>query len=346
MATAPSRLTLYLAGAYTLLAVYGSLYPFSGWTDSGAPLDAFMTAGWPRYTTAFDISINVAAYVPLGFLWVAALRPTLGRVLALIAAVAIGACLSLAMETLQNFLPSRVPSNLDFGGNAIGTLIGAIAGTHWGTALLDGGHLHALRHRLFHSGTMADKGLLLIWLWLLTQFNPETLPFGNGDLHSLLDLHALPYVAEDFPRVEALIVAANTLAIALLISLLAQGRTVVLAVIAAALMAKSFAFLLLMNGVAGLAWATEGSLTGFAIGLALWLIASVLPASWRQALAVLSLLVAATLVNLAPENPYLANTFQVWNPGQFLNFHGLTRLTSNLWPFLALPWLMMLRGNR
>ena len=52
------------------------------------------------------------------------------------------------------------------------------------------------------------------------------------------------------------------------------------------------------------------------------------------------------LVNLAPENPYLANTWQTWNPGQFLNFHGLTKLVSSLWPFLALPWLMMLRMEK
>jgi VanZ family protein len=340
-----SRQPLYLAGAYTLLAIYGSLYPFSGWTDSGAPVAAFLTAAWPRHTTAFDIGINVAAYVPLGFIWVTALRPSLGRPLALIAAVAFGTLLSLGLETLQNFLPSRVPSNLDLACNATGTLVGAIAGTRWGATLLDGGRLHALRHRLFHSGAMADKGLLVVWLWLLTQFNPEILLFGNGDLRNLLDLHALPYVARDFPRIEAVIVAANTVAIALLVSLLAPRRAPVLAIVAAALMAKSFAFLLMMNGVGGLAWATEGSLTGVAVGLASWLIVSGLPARWRRTLAALTVLVAATLVNLAPVNPYLANTFQVWNPGQFLNFHGLTRVASNLWPFIALFWLILLRGE-
>ena len=60
----------------------------------------------------------------------------------------------------------------------------------------------------------------------------------------------------------------------------------------------------------------------------------------------LNQLFATVLVNLAPENPYLANTWQTWNPGQFLNFHGLTRLTSALWPFLALPWLMLLRMEK
>jgi VanZ family protein len=347
LATAPaSRLALYLAGAYALLAIYGSLYPLTGWTNSGAPLAAFLSAGWPRYTSAFDIAINIAAYVPMGFLWVAGLRPTLGRWLTPIAAVVIGALLSLCLETLQNFLPSRVPSNLDLACNTVGTFLGTLAGTFWASTLLDGGRLYALRHRVFVPGTMADKGLLLILLWLLTQFNPETLLFGNGDLRELLDLQALAYEAEDFARIEAMIVGTNTLAIALLISLLTRQRTPILLVVGGALVAKSFAFLLMMNGADGLAWATEGSLKGFAVGMALWLPTSFLNARWRQVFATLALLVAAIMVNLAPENPYLENTFQVWNPGQFLNFHGLTRLTSNLWPFLALPWLILLRGEK
>jgi hypothetical protein len=79
--------------------------------------------------------------------------------------------------------------------------------------------------------------------------------------------------------------------------------------------------------------------------LIFWLLASPLQARWQKALASVSLLLATTLVNIAPENPYLANTFQTWNPGQFLNFHGLTRLVSNLWPFLALPWLILMRTD-
>jgi VanZ family protein len=347
LATAPaSRLALYLAGVYLLLAIYGSLYPFSGWSDSGAPLTAFLTAGWPRYTTAFDIAINVAAYVPMGFLWVAALRRPLGRWLAPLAAVGIGVLTSLCLESLQNFLPSRVPSNLDWAGNSIGTLAGTVAGLRWGATLADGGRLHDLRHRVFIAGTMADKGLLLILLWLLTQFNPETLLFGNGDLRDLVGLGALDYEVDDFARIEALIVGANTVAVALLISLLARRRLPVLILLGIGLVAKSFAFELIMNGHDGLAWATEGSLTGLGAGVGIWLVASPLPARWQQVAATLALLFAAIVVNLAPENPYLENTFQVWNPGQFLNFHGLTRLASNLWPFLALPWLILLRGEK
>ena len=63
-------------------------------------------------------------------------------------------------------------------------------------------------------------------------------------------------------------------------------------------------------------------------------------------MAALALLFATVMVNVAPENPYLLNTLQIWNPGQFLNFNGLTRLIASLWPFLALPWLMIYRPER
>ncbi|MDP2809568.1 MAG: VanZ family protein [Rhodocyclaceae bacterium] len=350
MPDAHSRFPLTLAIAWTLLAIYGSLYPFAGWSDSGVPLGDFLVAGWPRYFTGFDLATNIAAYVPLGFLWVAALRSRLPAhlpiVATVLAATLIGTSLSLATETLQNFLPSRVPSNVDLACNALGSLLGALAGARWSQSLLDGGRLHALRTRLLLRGTPADAGLLLLLLWLLTQFNPETLLFGNGGLRGLLDLPTLmPYSAEGFARIEAAIVASHTLTIALVTTLLARcwRRTLVLAIIVVALMAKSFTFLLMMRGVAGLAWATPGSLAGLAAGLLLWLIASPLHARWRQALAASALLLATALVNLAPENPYLASTLQTWSSGQFLNFHGLTKLVSSLWPFLALPWLFLFR---
>ncbi|MBI4998323.1 MAG: VanZ family protein [Rhodocyclales bacterium] len=348
MARDRSPLPLYLATAYTLLAVYGSLYPFAGWHDSGAPLTAFLTAGWPRYTTGFDIVGNMGAYLPLGFLWVATLRQRLFVVPAVILAVAIGTVLSFAMEAMQHFLPSRVPSNLDLACNAIGSLAGALAGARWASSMFDGGRFDNWRHRVFAAGGMPDAGLLLIWLWLLTQFNPDTLLFGNGSLRELLDVPAsLDYSADGFIRIEAAIVGAHTLAIALIVTLLARPWMpgVALTVVAAGLLAKSFAFLVMMSGRGGLAWATPGSLTGLVAGVLFWFLATPLQARWQRALAALSLLVATTLVNIAPENPYLAHTFQAWNPGQFLNFHGLTRLASNFWPFLALPWLMLMRPD-
>src|SRR5690606_5845131 len=57
-----------LAGAYVLLVVYASLYPFANWRDQQIPPWDFLFAEWPRYWTAFDLGANVVGYIPLGFL--------------------------------------------------------------------------------------------------------------------------------------------------------------------------------------------------------------------------------------------------------------------------------------
>jgi VanZ family protein len=71
---ARNHLLLYLNLGYALLIVYASLYPLTGWRDSGSnPLD-FLAAAWPRYLHAFDLATNVLAYLPFGFLCAATLR--------------------------------------------------------------------------------------------------------------------------------------------------------------------------------------------------------------------------------------------------------------------------------
>ena len=59
----------------------------------------------------------------------------------------------------------------------------------------------------------------------------------------------------------------------------------------------------------------------------------------------LALLAATVLVNLAPENPYAVQALGNWQAGQFLNFNGLTRLVSVLWPYAALAYLMTLPSS-
>ncbi len=63
-----------------LLVAYASLYPLSGWRDVGLSPFAYLSAPWPRYATVFDIAVNVAGYLPFGFLAVMALHPRVGGV--------------------------------------------------------------------------------------------------------------------------------------------------------------------------------------------------------------------------------------------------------------------------
>ncbi|MBM3390398.1 MAG: VanZ family protein [Betaproteobacteria bacterium] len=343
-----SPLASYLAAAYALLVVYASLHPFAGWRDNGVPPFAFLEAAWPRYHTGFDLAANVLAYVPLGFLLVPALQARLGVAAAALVAALAGAALALGLETLQNFLPSRVPSNIDLACNGIGAMIGAAAGMNWGRELVDGGCLHRLRMRLVAPGHAADFGLVLLGLWLLAQLNPELLLFGTGDLRdlrALLDLPALPYSAERFAVIEAGVAAGGTLAAGLVCwSLLRlRSRALLAGMLLAPLAIKAFADAVLVNAAQFAHWVTPGNAAGLAIGSAVLLAATYLPPLAQRIVAALALLFATALVNLAPENPYLTAALAVWQQGHFLNFNGLTKLVSSLWPFAALPYLMLPR---
>lgn len=346
------KLPQYLAAAYTLLALYASLYPFAGWRDTGVDPLAFLVAAWPRYFTTFDLVANALAYLPLGFLWATVLVARLPALLALVLVLLGGGLFSFGVEFVQNFLPSRVPSNLDLASNALGAFVGALSGLRWGVHLLDGGRLHAWREYRFLRGADGDRGLLLLGLWLLTQLNPETFLFGNGNLRSLMGLPAaFHFDAGHFLELEMATVAAHTLAIGLIASLLAANHPALLpcAVLGTAMLVKSLALLLLMQGVLvapwGFAWLTPGSFSGLMLGFVLWMGTLNLRQSERQALAVLALMLATVLVNLMPDNPYFEHSLRDWRQGHFLNFNGLTRLVSSLWPFLALPWLMLSRRS-
>ena len=337
-----NALARHLAVAFTLLVVYASLHPFSGWRDLGAPPLAWLDAPWPRYYTGFDIAFNIAGYLPLGFLWAAVLQRRIGRLAAIPVIAVIGALLSAALETTQNYLPSRVPSNLDLMCNAAGALLGAMAGARWGRTLLHGGRLAAWRERHVTPGLIGDSGMVLVGFWLLTQVNPESLLFGNGDLRNAMGIEpAVPFDVARFAHIEGAIAAINALAIGLVMVMLRFRIHTVLVLLLAGMVVRTLAAAILVEPRSALHWITTGNMTGVAAGLALLLPMLWLPPALRRGLAGLALLLATVLVNLAPENPYLAEATLVWRSGHFLNFNGLTRLLSMLWPFLAMSWLLI-----
>jgi VanZ family protein len=343
-----ARLLLFV---YLVLIVYASLYPFSGWRDHGAsPLD-FLGAPRPRQMLPFDVVSNVAAYALLGLLAVWAAPARQRGVLAVLLVTLAGTCLSLALEATQSYLPARVASSIDVLSNAAGTLLGALVGwrsTRW---MLGAGPLRGWRTRLLLPGLQADIGLALLGLWLFMQLNPAMLLFGGGDLRDLLaGPTGPPRAPEFFAAIETVSAAANLAAVALLASAIAAPgapvRRLVLLLIGTALAVKTLAFAIIMRAEHVLAWLTPGALQGLLAGLAVALLAVSLPRVARLALAAVLLMAAAVLVNFAPPNPYLAATLIVWRQGHFLNFNGLTRLVSSLWPFAATAFLIVLAARR
>lgn len=186
-----------LALAYALLVAYACLHPLAGWRDSGLPLFDWLWAPWPKYFIPEDLVFNILGYLPLGLLVAAALPANLAFARKVTAATLLAGLLSLGLETTQNFLPSRIASNLDLGGNLAGALLGALAGARWGAAVFGPyGRLHRWRTRYLIAGRTGEAGLVLLVLWLIGQLSATDLLFASGDIRSLLDIPApLPFRA-------------------------------------------------------------------------------------------------------------------------------------------------------
>jgi VanZ family protein len=343
-----SPLAAYFAAAIGVLIVYACLHPFTGWRDPGLPAFDFLSAPWPRYYTWVDLTVNVIGIVPLSF----ALVPALGRLprgWAVLLAILITFCLSLSVETLQNFLPSRVPSNVDVGCNTLGGLLGALAGGRWGGRLFDPhSGLTRWRRKRIVSGHAGELGLVLMGLWLLTLLTPESLLFATGDLRRLFDLPTpLQFNPTRFVKVEAAIATSQLVAVGLTARCMMRQFSpwpIVLLVLLG-LGAKTLAAAAFFSPGEPLHWATPGGQIGLAAGSALLGLCLLLPARSHAMLAGMALLVATALVNLAPENPFLPSDAALIRQGNFLNFHGLTQLTASLWPFVTFAYLGLLGAS-
>ena len=168
-----------LVWIYAILIVYASLYPFDNWRVQGIAPWAFMTSPLPRYWTGFDVLSNVLGYAPFGFLLALALHRTHRNWPAIALTTLAAATLSLTMESLQMFLPVRVPSNVDAGLNILGALAGgAIARALEWVGLLD--RWSRFRDRWFVSDASGALALLAVWPFAL--LFPAPVTFGLGQV--------------------------------------------------------------------------------------------------------------------------------------------------------------------
>jgi len=346
-----STLARYLLLVYALLVVYASLHPFSGWTALGVDPFAFLTAPPPRYVLRLDIVANILGYAPLGFLAVLAAYPRWRGVKAVAAAGAAAVVMSFMFEALQSYLPSRDPSNFDFAANSAGGISGALLAAFVSDKLLGPHGLKALRHRVFRPGPRVDLGLVLLGLWLFSQMDPQTLLFGAGDLRVLFQEPAAQlHPADVFVRAEALVVGANAAAVGLLAALLGvpakHPRAFFAAIIAVALAVHAAAYAVYFGADGALNWLTPGAYIGVGTGVLVILAASTLPRPAQFVLCALAIMTAAVVVNIAPANPYLAESLSTWRQGYFEHFIGLTRVVSAAWPFVALVYIVSLASSR
>lgn len=337
-----------------LFIIYASLYPFEDWRNQDIPPWSFITAPWPQYQTVFDISSNFLGYMPLGFwLSLAILRSAKPRWAGVCTGL-LGACLlSFLMESLQSYLPQRVPSQVDWLFNTLGGLGGALAAA-W---LERRGWLYRwVQFRRRWLVPHASGSLVLMALWPLAVLFPTPLFLGLGNVIEKL----LTWVQELLPHavwptqllqkltlavplpapVKMLCVAASIWVVAMLgMAVIREGWqrlcwaavVVVLALISNALSAS-----VTYGPERTWFWLTPLVVAGLAVGLLL----SLLVAKWRALILMRWMVLTQTgllvVLNLVPSSTYFAQTLQTWEQGKFIRFHGLTEWLSWSWPFALL----------
>ncbi len=348
-----------LALVYAGLIAYASLFPFEGWRDQGVMPWFFLTAPLPKYWTAFDVVANLVGYMPLGFFLVlSALRTGRPRY-ALRLAILVASGLSLLMESLQVYLPNRVPSNLDLMLNVAGGALGAFSA--WSLEKL-GVLQRWSRFRADWFVADARGGLVLLALWPLALLFPTAIPLGLGQVVERLEARIVDLLAGT-PFLEWLPVRETELQ-PLLPSV--EWLGVLLGLLIPCLLgfciirrAGKRLWLLVWVGLFGVlatalsaalsvgpehAWDWLGLPVKAALVSAMVLAITLLwvPSRASAALALLALGVNLSLINQTPVNPYFEQTLFLWEQGRFIRFHGLAQWLGWLWPFATLVYVLSL----
>jgi VanZ family protein len=352
-----------LALIYVGLVVYASLYPFADWRDQGIAPWVFLAAPMPRYWTGFDLAINSVGYAPLGgLLSLGVIRS--GRMRhVIVLPVLVASLLAFAMEMLQSYLPSRIPSREDWLLNTLGSLLGAVL-------IIVLARLGALdrwsrvRARWFEP--QSRGGLVLLALWPVSLLFPPAVPFGLGQVLERLE-EAAGDLLSDTPFLDWLPVRETELQplipggemLCVLLGLLIPCL-LGFCVIRARVRRAVFVLMVVGSGVAASwlsaalswgpqhAWAWLGlpAQVGMVMASILALLLTLVPWRTSAGLLLLALGVYLSLLNQAPESAYFAQTLHAWEQGRFIRFHGLAQWLGWVWPYAALVYVFSMIWQR
>ena len=352
-----------LSLAFIALIIYASLYPFTDWRNQGLSPLIYLTAPLPKYWTGFDVAANVLGYAPLGFLLtLASLRSAQIR-WAMGLAITGALLLSLTMETLQSYLPSRIPSNVDLALNTLGAALGA--GSAWALEKLGAlGRWSRFRERWLARDARGAMALLVLWPMAL--LFPAAVPMGLGQVFERLEtalaeaLAGTPFLAWLPVReieLQPLVPLAELVCVALGVVipvLLGYGvvrskwRRSVFAVLAlgAGIVVSALSAALSYGPEHAWAWLDLPVRAGLTLAAVLMLVLLPLGRRGAEAFALLALVIQLSLLNQASASAYFAQTLQTWEQGQFIRFHGVVQWLGWLWPYAALLYLLAMLSGR
>lgn len=337
-----SPLAKYVAGTCVVLITYASLYPFTGWHWSGLPIFDFLTASWPRWFTWGDLILNVLGYIPLGFSLCAALPHRWSRLRAAKWSIVLCFFLSFGLETLQNFLPTRVASNVDIGTNTLGAFLGA------GLALCFGDRffathagLHRWRMHRLVAGRPGEFGLILIGMWLLAQCSPGLRIFEFGRLVGFWELwQQNVYSPLRFVTTEAIAVCLHMLATGgfMLCLLNRASLRLIYLVLLLGIGLRSAAIGMHYDSASVWMWLTPGACLGLVMGGVLLCYLARRSRAGLFRVCMVCLFLSVLSANLVPINPYYA---EISPSFRGLNFFGFTYWVSVFWPLLVFCFMCL-----
>jgi len=363
-APAAQRTTAWpLALAAICLIVYASLYPFADWRNQGISPLRFLTAPLPQYWTGFDVGINLLGYAPLGFLLALSALRSRRVSWAVSVAVLSSALLSLSVETLQSYLPSRIPSNVDLVLNTLGALLGACCA--W--ALEKAGMVDRWsRFRARWFSRDARGALVLLLLWPPALLFPASVPLGLGQVFERLETTLAEALADSpflewmpvreielqplVPIAELLCVTLGALIPCLLGYCVIRARwkraAFSVAVLAVGIAASALSAALSYGPPHAWAWLDLPVQVGIGLAAVLAMLLLAVPRRSAAALTLLALAIHLGLLNQAPADPYFAQTLQIWEQGRFIRFYGVVQWLGWLWPYAALLYVLLRLSGR
>ena len=325
---------------YTLLLLWGSLYPLTGWRHE-AETFGFLSVWRYSALSAPDLVVNALIYIPLGI----GLRLLTSRWPALVSvllATFCAAALSFGVEAAQAHLPQRVPSLSDFLLNTVGGLVGAVlAGLftpRWKPVAL----LMDWRSRNFAATRDADLAVAAMIAWALAQLTPFVPSFDLGSLRNgLAPLAATLHDPAAFSPANALGSALEMFAL-ILLARDARNRPVSLTrmfwLFAFAVMALKVVVISRQLSAEMIVGTTTGLIFGFGWPRRL--------RPMRPVLAALAITLALVIGELTPSPGALRHLN--WTPfvAHMSNpMLGLSVLIDSVWPYLILAAALIALSN-
>ncbi len=343
---ASSQFVVTLLLGYALLLIYGTLFPLVNWQSPVTSPFAMMLQHGLSHTSRPDILANFLVYMPLGVLLAGAFPLRYSPACRLIFATVASALLSLSLEYLQAHSPGRVPSIIDVMSNTAGGFSGALLAVLFWQDTFIGGRLKRLRNTYIETGSLANLGLTVFALWVLSQLSPLVPSLDMGNLRD--GIKPLWLTLNQPGSLQWVRVAEYTMAISALGilsgTLLRKVHKPKLSYITFALVV-----LLLKVPVFGRQLSLE-ALLGLGIGLAFFALCTKMSLRLQFMIAAVMLLGAVVCAGLyAPAGATITSlsvpsTFS-WVPFRsHLNneITGIIDILDGTWPFLGLSYIALL----